>query len=305
MGIFPRVSSNISLKSQECFRGDGVRTTTIPAEFDGSVVAVETKADGKTTRTDTPKDYQATLVNRVVPTLEVKIPKLYVIPPGFPKAVETLQRHGIQLEELTEDLMLEAEQFVVSEVTKAPRAFQQHNLVKLEGKTEKNPIMVRAGSVIVKVAQPLGSLAAYLLEPQCEDGLATWNVFDAALQPGKPYPVLRLLTAPLMQTVSVAALQDDKPAAKKPITLEAMQTGRVSQGGGGGRRGSAGSADVGWRHAVGWLRTDPLPAVALELRIVFPPAQNDVLPLMVVVGSAFTVITWLLILLHPEAFIKE
>ncbi len=223
-----------------------VRTKTVPQDRTSTVLGyIETKADGKTTRTDTPKDYQATLVNRVVPTLEVTVPALYVIPPGFLKAVETLQRHGVQLHELTEDLTLDAEQFVVSEVTKAPRAFQRHNLMKLEGKMEKSTTMVRAGSVIVKTAQPLGSLAAYLLEPQCEDGLVTWNVFDAALQPGKPYPVLRLLAAPFVQTVAVAALQDDKPAAKKPITLEAMLSGRISPASGGGRRGG-GEGGVDW-----------------------------------------------------------
>ena len=33
----------------------------------------------------------------------------------------------------------------------------------------------------------------------------------------------------------------------------------------------------------------PLPAVALELSNVFPPAQNDALPLTLAVGFAFTV----------------
>ena len=33
----------------------------------------------------------------------------------------------------------------------------------------------------VKTTQPLGMLAAYLLEPQAEDGLCTWNYFDPGL----------------------------------------------------------------------------------------------------------------------------
>jgi hypothetical protein len=31
------------------------------------------------------------------------------------------------------------------------------------------------------------------LEPQSDDGLVTWNVFDPDLAPGAMYPILRLL----------------------------------------------------------------------------------------------------------------
>ncbi|HYV29292.1 MAG TPA: hypothetical protein VFA77_17285 [Candidatus Eisenbacteria bacterium] len=40
-------------------------------------------------------------------------------------------------------------------------------------------------------AQPLGILAAYLLEPESDDGLVTWNFFDAFLEPGKVYPIYK------------------------------------------------------------------------------------------------------------------
>ena len=51
---------------------------------------------------------------------------------------------------------------------------------------------VRAGTLVIRTAQPLGTLAAFLLEPQSEDGLCTWNFFDSALVNGQDYPVLRL-----------------------------------------------------------------------------------------------------------------
>ena len=43
----------------------------------------------------------------------------------------------------------------------------------------------------VTTDQPLGTLAAYLLEPASEDGVVTWNLLDRELQPGQPYPILR------------------------------------------------------------------------------------------------------------------
>ena len=38
-----------------------------------------------------------------------------------------------------------------------------------------------AGSLVVRTDQPLGRLVFYLLEPESNDGLTTWNVLDEAL----------------------------------------------------------------------------------------------------------------------------
>jgi hypothetical protein len=37
-------------------------------------------------------------------------------------------------------------------------------------------------------------LAAYLLEPASEDGLATWNLLDRELEPHQSYPIVRART---------------------------------------------------------------------------------------------------------------
>ncbi|HUF66080.1 MAG TPA: hypothetical protein VMM17_08885 [Gemmatimonadaceae bacterium] len=43
----------------------------------------------------------------------------------------------------------------------------------------------------MSVAQPLGRLAAYLLEPQSDDGFANWN-FYGDISAGEVLPVLQL-----------------------------------------------------------------------------------------------------------------
>ena len=53
---------------------------------------------------------------------------------------------------------------------------------------------VPAGTVIVPVDQPLGLLAAYLLEPESEDGLVTWEQFGDRVAVGAELPTLRLVT---------------------------------------------------------------------------------------------------------------
>ena len=49
------------------------------------------------------------------------------------------------------------------------------------------------GTILVRTAQPLGALVCYLLEPESEDGLVTWNFFDAQLEEGMTFPVCKLM----------------------------------------------------------------------------------------------------------------
>ena len=64
---------------------------------------------------------------------------------------------------------------------------------KLVGKYSAAKTSFPAGTIIVRTAQPLGRLVFYLLEPESEDGLTTWNFFDASLAVGKTHPVSKLM----------------------------------------------------------------------------------------------------------------
>jgi len=63
---------------------------------------------------------------------------------------------------------------------------------RLEASKRVATLLVPAGTIVVRSAQPLGTLAAFLLEPECEDGLGAWNFFDDGLAAGGDFPVLRL-----------------------------------------------------------------------------------------------------------------
>ena len=67
--------------------------------------------DGKRVATDTPKTYSLDYVGRVAPTEFTELPYAYLVPADRDRAIETLQRHGIKVEELREDIELNAEAF--------------------------------------------------------------------------------------------------------------------------------------------------------------------------------------------------
>jgi hypothetical protein len=54
------------------------------------------------------------------------------------------------------------------------------------------PTTLPAGTHLARVDQPGGLLLVYLLEPCADDGFARWELFDAHLFVGSPFPIRRL-----------------------------------------------------------------------------------------------------------------
>src|SRR5207247_2032272 len=100
-------------------------------------------------------------------------------------------------------------------------AFQKHPLVSLEATARKESRRLAAGSILVRTAQANGTLAAYLLEPQSDDGLAVWNFLDDVLKEGLDYPVLRLPAAVPLTSGRVRPLPENR-VQNKPITFEVV-----------------------------------------------------------------------------------
>jgi dipeptidyl-peptidase-4 len=155
-----------------------------------TVVGIE---GGKTAPPGKTKEYTLTYLGKCAPTLEVKRPRAYVIPAEYKTAIETLRRHGITATALERDVEASVEVYRISKITTASRPFQGHKLVTVEAKLRTEKRTLPAGSIMVRTDQPLGTLATFLLEPESEDGLCTWNCFDAGLKEGADYPVLRRL----------------------------------------------------------------------------------------------------------------
>ncbi len=129
------------------------------------------------------------------PTRTVPMARVYVLPTdaSFQPIVDKIRQHGIVVEELTAALTTEVSSFVVEAITKSPKPFQGHNEVKLKGQYVAQKTTIPAGTRIVRLAQPLGLLAAYLLEPESDDGLTNWNFMDPWLEVGKPAPVRKIM----------------------------------------------------------------------------------------------------------------
>ncbi len=146
------------------------------------------------------KDYQLRYNGLSVATHSVTRPWAYVLPAASQGALENLGHHGIEMQVLSTDLVTEVEVYRVGAVQRRERKYEGHQMVTVEVAARRERQRLEAGSILVRCAQPLGSLAAFLLEPESEDGLCTWNFFDAELEVGRDFPVLRLPAAVKVQT---------------------------------------------------------------------------------------------------------
>ena len=140
------------------------------------------------------------------PEKSVRFPFAYLLMVNDMDVVELLKLQGIRLEKLASDESLVAERFEISRLEASPRLNQGHYTNRISGKFISGTVKFPAGTLVVRTAQPLASLAAYLLEPLSNDGLLTWNFLDRYLVPQwgagyYPYPVFKIIEPASMKTV--------------------------------------------------------------------------------------------------------
>jgi dipeptidyl-peptidase-4 len=158
--------------------------------------------------TDRKKTYTMPYYADFVAKRSVRLPYAYLIPLAATEAPDKLRQHGVAIERLTEAVTLEVEAFRLTDIKGAERLYQGHrtNTVKGEAAVEKRGFP--AGTYLIRMAQPLGRLAAYLLEPESDDGLLVWNFFDRDIvsqwgRGAQTYPVYKLMTPANLSSASL------------------------------------------------------------------------------------------------------
>jgi hypothetical protein len=147
------------------------------------------------------KEYVTFTATRTAP-----LPKGWIIPkalaasPRLAAALDRLRWHGITTQEVVDDVRLAVDRFTIADMTRAQRAFQGRQETRLKGSFDRIQLTVEAGSLFVPANQPLARLAFYLLEPESDDGLVTWNVIDEGLETGQTYPIYRVIDSRAIKT---------------------------------------------------------------------------------------------------------
>ncbi len=140
-------------------------------------------AGGEVTRwTGRPLTLEVPKVVMSAPAATAQAPVAYWVPPGWPEVVDRLEAHGIRIERVHEERELEVEMYRVDGAELADEPFEGHVRVTAEPVLERRRQRFPAGSVRVDLDQPLGLLAALLLEPASPDSFFQWGFFLEVLQ---------------------------------------------------------------------------------------------------------------------------
>ena len=115
-------------------------------------------------------------------TVERTIPRGYIIPAAHSVLALHLQQLGIHVTKLSKGKTMKGDVFQITKLQRSARKFEGHLMATAEGTFEKTSRKFQAGDYMVDLAQPLGNLAFYVLEPQSDDGFITWNFLDRYLE---------------------------------------------------------------------------------------------------------------------------
>lgn len=184
------------------------------------VLGFEEPGGDRTAPPGEPRTYTIPLINDFRPTLSVRRPRVYVLPERLEPIATLLAHHGIEVRVLREDIEVDAQAYRLGAITRSERPFEGHRMVtNLEAFLVPAARRLEAGSYIVSTAQPLGTLAAYMLEPQSSDGLVAWNLLDDELSAGGEYPILRLPDATPLTTRAARLVTEDRTQHQR-VTYE-------------------------------------------------------------------------------------
>ncbi|HEX5006384.1 MAG TPA: M14 family metallopeptidase [Hyphomonadaceae bacterium] len=159
------------------------------------------------------------------PGFQLSVPKAYWVPATKPDVIARLKAHGVAMETIKKAQTVEVDMIRLTGFRAlAPsegRTPVTANGLKHETRKETFP----PGSVRVSTDQPLGALAAYLLEPESEDSFFAWGFFTEILQRVEymePYAIAPMAERMLEDDPQLKAefekrLKDDSAFAASPL----------------------------------------------------------------------------------------
>lgn len=153
------------------------------------------------------------------PTESVRLPKAWLVPAAYVEVIERLTLHGIQFETLAAERTLSIDTVrLIDPKTGA----QRDGRIPLEARFahEAAKAAVPAGTVRVPADQPLGLLAAALLEPESQDSFLAWGLFPETLSSPagtEDFVLAPILDAMLASSPAIRREFESKLAADAPF----------------------------------------------------------------------------------------
>ena len=139
----------------------------------------------------------------VRPVAWARLPRYYLIPQEWTEVIEILRLHGVALQRLARETVVEVESGIFSDAKWRERPFEGRFTVTCKTTMRRDTIRYPAGTWVVDLAQPAMRVAVNLLEPDAPDSFVFWGFFTTVFEQ-KEY-----FEGYVMETIAADMLQQD------------------------------------------------------------------------------------------------
>ena len=126
--------------------------------------------------------------NEFMPSLEVTIPKSYIVPKSWWNVIELLKINNIEMVPLAKDTEFTVESYRIEDYKTSSFAYEghyPHSSIKLAKTTQS--ILFKKGDFVINTQQRGVKYLLETLEPEAVDSYFNWNFFDSILQQKEHY----------------------------------------------------------------------------------------------------------------------
>ncbi|MCW3100232.1 MAG: putative carboxypeptidase [Chthonomonadaceae bacterium] len=210
-----------------------VRTTdaTRPFTFRGlEFTPFQSDVSGATTPawSRKPQDTPTTLQDQYAPTLTLPAPAAYAIPPQWKEIIALLDLHGLKSFRLKQPLVSAFDTYRFDAVTWPRAPFESRFQPRFTAVKIREERMLPAGTVVVPTNQVGAKLLMQLLEPEAQDSLVHWGLFNTIFEQKEYFedyamePIARKMLAenPALKAEFAERLKDPQFAASLRARLE-------------------------------------------------------------------------------------
>jgi hypothetical protein len=152
--------------------------------FEGKMIPSEiTGKDRLKFDRNKPFTKEITYQNYFKPSIDISVPKAYIIPQGWWNVIELLQLNNVQMKQFDKDTTLTVENYRIDTYETRNQAYEGHyqhyNTKIISSQTEMN---FKKGDYYIETNQRAFRYLLETLEPQAPDSFFNWNFFDTILQ---------------------------------------------------------------------------------------------------------------------------
>jgi hypothetical protein len=137
-----------------------------------------------------PETFRVPYFNEIVPSVTVKLPLAYLVPPEWDDVIARLGWHGVAVRRLAGEASVKVRGYRFKNVSFSPggwfgpagRPYEGRQTAQLDVEEIEGTRAFPRGTALVETAQRTARVIGHLLEPKAPDSFARWGFFNTVFQ---------------------------------------------------------------------------------------------------------------------------